>query len=121
MDLTKVQNRGFIVLCLNTLCSVLGGHCHCTENVTFVSGVEARLQSTHNPQHKNPYFHHCENLKTSLFMKSTLTFNVQCCKTICCWKSKEKYSSLVAKIPTLYIMYLLKYASVGLTVLLGSI
>jgi len=56
VDLTKVQNRGFIVLCLNTLCSVLGGHCHCTENVTSVSGVKARLQSTHNPEHQKSLF-----------------------------------------------------------------
>lgn len=115
VDLTKVQNRGFIVFCLTTLCSVLGGHCHWTENVSSVSGVEARLQLTHNPEHQNPYFHHYENLKTSLFMKSILIFNVHCCKTIYCWKSKEKHNSLVAKILTLCIVYLLKHVSVSLT------
>jgi len=102
-------------------CVVLSGHCHCTKNVSSVSEVEARLQSAYNPEYQNPYFHPCENLKTSLFMKSTLIFNVQCCKTIYCWKSKEKYNSLMEKILTLYIMYLLKYVSVGVTVLLGSI
>jgi len=75
VDLTKVQNRGFTVLFLNTLCNVrwslpLYRQCY------FCLWVEARLQSTYNPEHQNPYFHHCENLKTSLFMKSILMCNV---------------------------------------------